>query len=343
MKDLVELKNDLQAFGPFFHEKGMREDIFFATDGDANRSFSVVVVAGYKDRRRNATQPAIAIFDNDNQCVVVEKIQPIRGLSDAHSVATMIALQTIATLDWSAFSDLCRRSATYRPGIVDLDETCDRPLPGDMDNQIKSLAESPEDSFPSELRAIHIDPSLPYTFPKSSRSEMIQDIITHPQKVTVSGLQISWNVQPEGNWNRTGRVPGRQSPNPDFDVDWVTAVKARVGLCRKAIRAALSAYVDAPFDLFEIDSEAKCHLSLSPMGDTILLESFSGVNMRFSSLGEMKKALNTLTDHQICLLWAALRTLDVDLDPKELKQDYAFYMHLERLRFETDPPSTYAA
>ncbi len=327
--------------GPFVHDPAHKAVVSFRTDGDAERSFTVLIAMGHREKRAgcdgrsavNLSRNGIAIIDNDNWTILAESIYgQASGIAGA-SIRQKEAFGTIGGLCWSDFSHFLRSCDGYRAGrAIDIDSGAARPAPGNFDNRVRlGLARAEDrDIRDAFVRAVHASGDL--SLPRVTRRGAVAEIMAHATARTRNGISLAWDVSTDYSWDVSGEMPGREEVDPAFDGRWLLETR-RGDVVAAANDAILSVYIDEPFCALGID-EAPADLEMSPDGRSILLAGFQGREMTFASTGDLSRHLSSMDDTDLLSVWVAVRSLDADLSCTT--RAFGMRMELNRVRAELE-------
>lgn len=300
--------------GPYLHLPAHKMHLSFQGDSDVARSFTVLIALARKDNAIHLDRNGIVVIDNDNFKVIADEIQPqssgIRGASSEQRKA----FEAIPGLNWAEFTHLLRSCEKFRPGVAaDVTEPTDMPAPGNAARQIKlGLRKAGDVDLRDDfLRAIH--EAGDYSFPRATRTLIINSLLMHPKVAGRDGLQLSWDVRMNYAFNTSGKVTGGEEVDPALDARWTEAYAADESLMITAGERALAPYLQAPFSALEMD-DAECELEArGSKGGFVVLGSFNGQKMCFADPRDMRLRLEAMDDGALMRLWAATRVLDADL------------------------------
>jgi len=319
--------------GPYTYTEGNLEDIRFASSGDVDRSFTVLIADHADDRMADGARAGIVVLDNDNSCVVFDGLYsdlPVK------SVQVMFRFADIVSLPWDAFAEACRTNPRYGGGISDIDTPAELPGPGNLDRQSALGLAAILDARSPYIRALSEDPEVPYAFPPMDREGMASEICRHLMYVDPQGpwSHIAWDIRMNMGWNRTGRMRGLPPMDSGHDADWRHTVENDPDVVRNACAEALSVYVDAPTSILDME-EFPCEFAVAGRnGGFLILKKFCGLHMGATRDVSIADRILKLNDDRLEALWVACRVLDEDLSPENRRRDMEYQMHLARRAFE---------
>lgn len=178
--------------GPYLHQPAFKQHISFKTEGDVDRSFTILIAAAVQDNAIHLDRNGIVVIDNDNWAVLADEIQPqssgIRGASGEQRKA----FEAIASLNWTEFTHLLHSCENFRQDVAaDIATRSETPSTGNATRQIALGLRKADDIDLRDdfLRAIHA--AGDYNFPRATRRSMINDLLMHPSVETREGRRLS--------------------------------------------------------------------------------------------------------------------------------------------------------
>lgn len=324
-----------ETTGPYAHDAGATEEVRFASQGDVERSFTIILADHATQEPENPNKRGIAILDNDNAEVVLDGMT---GPGGPDSPAMQFRFAHICAMDWAEFSAMCRENERYRGGIADLDDAFPIPAEGNPYRQAAlGLRLPPEKDTRSEfVRALSEDPEVPYTFPANGREGMTEEICRHLMFIERGGLKnhIAWDIRMNFSWNRTGRIRGGTPVDGGHDYNWRHMVETEPDVTRMAASEALAPYLESACFVLDME-EFPCRFELAGRNKGFLtLKTFCGNHMSATRDVSIEDRLLRLNDAQLEGLWVVCRVLDEDLSRENRTQEMSHQMHLLRMRFD---------
>jgi hypothetical protein len=319
--------------GPYAHAESRSEEVRFASSGDLDRSFTVLIADRYLPDPSNADRTGIAVLDNDNAKVVFDGLCAGNAAS---SIPMVFRFADLTSMKWEAFAEMCRTNPNYRGGIPDIDTPTDLPDPGNIDRQSALGLTTTKDARSEFIKSLSQDPELPYIFPHADRDAMEADICRHFMYVDPVGpwRHIGWDIRMNMGWNRTGRLKGGADLNSQFDADWRHTVENDPSVTQNASREFMAPYLSGPTGILDMD-EFPCEFELAGKNNGFLiLKKFCGFHMGATQDMSIADRILKLTDDRLEALWVACRVLDEDLSPDNRRREMEQQMHLARVAFE---------
>jgi hypothetical protein len=177
-----------------------------------------------------------------------------------------------------------------------------------------------------------------YTFPKASRSQMVEQILGRRVWVEIAGIRhVGWDIRMNFNWNMSGHVDGGEELCQSQDARWMEIVKEDPSFLRRAAEDALSPYLDSDFRILEGDEDMACHLELTGGSrGFIALRSMGGMDLGFPDAAGARRAIESLSDDEIRNLWTACRVLDVDFCRKNRVSEMSWHLNAIRAEIEAE-------
>lgn len=283
------------------------------------------------------TRNGIAVIDNDNWRIVVDRCLPqASGLKGA-SRQQRHTFEKIKEMDWAEFSQFCRAQATYRAGSPDIDQRAPIPAAGNEYNQVKLGLRAPtvNDDRTDFLRALH--ESGDYNLPPTSRDGMIKELMMRQSQEVRGKRMLSWDVGMNYDWDRSGHVEGGEDLGANFDRQWAQEMEANPSILRTACDRAVAPYVAPGFNVLELGESASCELNIGGAGDKyLMLGSFAGQDMSFATFRELREKLSSMETSELVDLWATVRVLDKDLNRQNRAHDVAWELNAIRASLEEE-------
>jgi len=327
---------EMAVTGQYVHARELKKNLFFATRGDAPRSFTVLVAVakGEDSQSPNFNRNGLVILDNDNMAVLVEGYgRQATGVGGASS-RQVSAFDAISRMKWKQFSDFIYRSDYYKGVARDIDTRADDPDSGNFARQVMLGLRRPEDRDNRDefTRALHADGA--YHLPATSREAMVNDILLHPMARVRGGMALSWDIRMNYNWDRTGRVDGCDEVSREFDKRWLTELSTRDEIFEEVCDLALSSYLAEDFSVLGME-DAACNLNTTgPNNGTLVLNGWRGHAAAFSGIGELRENLITMPDDELRSLWTTVKVLDQDLSRKQRAIEMGLACNTVRTRLE---------
>lgn len=329
----MSIENYLQR-GPYLYRPGNIEELRFASSGEVDRSFSILISEKIADPASSVASSGITVLDNDNLKVVFDGLY---GSDEYTGAQVLIRFYSLVSMSWADFAEFCRNNAGYRGEIEDINSKAQVPSSGSPENQI-SLGLSPIKDARSEfVRAISDDEGIPYSFPVMDRDGMMFEICRHLMYIdpkTPWCQNIAWDIRMNMNWNRTGRLRNMTEMDREQDADWRHMVENDPEIIREACEKSISAYVSQPVHILDME-QYPCEFETAGKNNGFLiLKKFCGFHINATHDISIADRVMRLSDDAIEALWVACHVLDKDLSPEERRHDMEYQMHLSRMSFE---------
>jgi hypothetical protein len=331
--------DQLARTGPYFHHQDRICEVRFTSEGDTERSFSVLVAEGYEGVEDPSEHLGLAVLDNDNEMVVFDGLASDKPASSA---VMIFRLAHFESMDWSEFSETCRNNPRYRGGIPDIDKRTRIPQAGNPARQaaLGLTREMNEDIRSDFLKSLHDDPETPYSFPPIDRMGIEEEICRHFCFVERNKSHIAWDIRMNMSWNRTGRMRDGTETNPEFDYDWRTMVRDDPNVIEEACKAVLEPYISGPSVILDME-EYPCEFRLIGKNKGFLIiEKFAGYFMSATRDISLASRLERLNDREIEALWGIIRVMDEDTSRQQRIHAMEQQMHLSRLEMEREARKT---
>lgn len=323
--------------GQFLHEIAHKHPLFFKGEGEVPRSFTVLAALAYKPQNEDEvdlSKNGIAIIDNDNWRIVADEISSqSTGLMGASPEQVNILSQIVA-MDWSEFTNFCRAQPRYRAGSPDIDMAAAQPDSGSHGNQARLGLRSPKmDDYRNDfIRSLN---SLgEFNLPATSRDGMIRDLMMRSSTPSNNGRMLSWSINMDFNWDRSGTVSRGADLDPAYDARWAKALRADPSIMERATEAAFAPYLVPDYAVFDLEDEANCQLVASANGDDIMLSSYRGNDMSFTDFHDLRKKLSALEGDDLVYLWTTARVLDKEFN--RLNRSNDVMPHLNQIRADME-------
>lgn len=289
-------------------------NIAFETGG-VPRSFTVISYAAIENAEIDFNSNGIAIIDNDNLCVVLDgHLQD----SDQHCKF----LDEIAKKDWKSFSAFCRKHDRSRPLARDMSK--ERPDQGVLTNQIMrkvTLTGSSDDNRSPEMIAADRSMTCPYSFPARSQAEMVADLMTHGMSRDEQGqFRFSWASEITHEDAVFGGA--RDAENPD----WLTVYAGTPEIFHQIHGEVFEPFFTGDFATWPKTDQGRYGFGAtdSPECQSILtLETVEGVDMAFSSRGDLGRLLDSLPVSALREIWKLVRVVDHEMEPTRLEASFS--------------------
>lgn len=338
MTNIAATATKLVLTGPYLHRPQDCAHLRFESAGETPRSFTVIISEGLVKNGETIKRNGLAILDNDNRCVVIDReysqIDPSRGPSRQQSMA----LELMKDLGWREFAAYCGSRKTYRKNVSDLRNEI--PDCGNRENQIRlGLLDSREiDNRSDFVRQINAEPDLPYSFPRASRSAMISEIMGHEVYRGAHGAEshLAWDVRMNFRWNQSGKLAVPKAEiEPEFDKQWSKQVRSDESIFQRASEASLAPYLSTPFLAFDAENGIAANLEVAGRNaGFVVMSDFGGAQMGFRNATELAGKLAAMDDEHIMMLWVTCRTLSSDLSVASRSFDMASEFHDIRAEME---------
>lgn len=329
----------LDMTGQFLHEAAHKHSIFFNGEGEIPRSFTVLAALAYKpfnEDEIDLSRNGIVIIDNDNWRIVADEIaKQSTGLMGTSPVQVDL-LSQIAAMNWTAFSGFCREQPRYRVGSPDIDMAAHMPAAGSHENQERLGLRNPRlDDYRNDfIRSLN--DLGEFNLPATSRDGMIRDLMMRASVKTSGGRMLSWSVDMNFNWDRSGNVPHGADVDPAYDVRWARALQSDPSIMERATEAAFAPYLVPDYAVFDLDDEANCQLIASADSDDILLASYRGNDMSFSDFHDLRSKLSALEGDDLVYLWTTARVLDKEFNRQNRSNDVMPHLNAIRADLEME-------
>ena len=319
--------------GPFEYAPANIRELRFASAGEVDRSFTVLIASRVLDDFLQRNNTGIAVFDNDNDKVVFDGLH---GHRTSGSKAMLDRLDSLAALDWTGFSNACRVNRHYCGGIADIDINCPLPNSGDSNAQ-QALGINPIiDNRSDFIRELANVPDVPYDLPSMERIEMFREINAHLMFREEDRTYLAWDIRLNMKWNKTGHMDGMPALEKRHDKAWSHLVETDPTIIQEACREVMSVYVDAPTSILDME-EFPCEFILVGRNNGFLgLQKFHGQHMEAIEGQNISDLISDFNDAEIEALWVICRVLNDDLSAVNRSQDMEYQMHLLRRQWEKD-------
>jgi len=301
--------------GPYSHAQSKSEEVRFASAGDLERSFTVLIANLYVPDPEDTNRIGIAVLDNDNMKVVFDGL--CAGNS-ASSIPMMFQFAHLTSLDWSCFAEICRTNPRYMGGIEDIDGAAAVPSPGNIDRQTSLGLIRMKDARSEFIKTLSQDPELSYLFPPMDRDGMEAEICRHLMFVDPNDpwRHIGWDIRMNMGWNRTGRLKGGTPMSSRHDADWRHTVENDKSVIEDAASRALAPYISGPTSILDMEA-FPCEFELAGKNNGFLiLRKFCGFHMGVTQDWSIADRILKLSDDRLEALWVTCRVLDEDLNPE---------------------------
>jgi hypothetical protein len=319
--------------GPYIHASDNIEEIRFPSQGDVDRSFTVIIASHAHEEPDDVSRAGIAILDNDNSKVVFDGL--LSG-KDPESPLMTFRFASIPSLNWAQFNKLCRENPRYCGDIEDIDTPEEEPMEGNFDRQA-ALGLMPQlDARSVFIREISANRDVPYKFPPLDREGMAQEICRHKIFVEQNGPRshIAWDIRMNMNWNRTGRIKDLGGINPEQDANWRHTIENQPELTSRACADAISPYVSGPTHTLDMEKFPCEFEQVGENGGFLILKKFCGYYMSATRDMSFPDRILRLNDAQLEALWVTCRVMDQDLSLESRLRDMEYQMHIMRRSFE---------
>lgn len=328
----------------YFDHAVQVEEIRFPSSGDVDRSFSLLVLKGPVGEGPRILAKGIAIFDNDNLCILVDGIDGERA---DNPFLTMMRIAEFQTMEWQEFSETCRKHPRYRSGISDVDLWVKSPHPGNLQNQasIGAVIDPSSDMRTEFLMALDEDPEVPYSFPAIDRTGIEEELCRHFRFEERNGRRthIAWDIRMNMNWNRTGRIRNGVMLDPESDHDWTQLILEDASIVRNACSRAVAPYTDVPTTFLDME-EYPCEFRrIGTHKGYLIIENFAGHFLFSTPDITIRERLIRLNDDEILALWAIIRVMDEETSRAMRISEMEYQMHELRVEFERNVTSSMAS
>ncbi len=294
--------------------------------GAVPRSFTAIQYTATERDEIDITENGIAIIDNDMMSVVLDG-----HLRD--SLDTQVEFMSkIRKLDWEAFSKMASTHPRYRGSQSDFGQKL--PNPGVLTNQIqRGVMLSPSDETdlrsPSMVSA-HFSAACPYTFPKISRSDALEAILSQ------DCLQGE-----DGRWRLSWSLPTRAdhpyfTPTNEADENevWQRYCTSNPEIFDLAAHAVTEPYFSGGVTTWPRSDAGRYDFTSGGIShpEVICLKSIDGAEVDFATRGEFGALMDALPDVAVRDIWKLVRVIDQDLGSKMVQNRIS--EELEPIRIE---------
>jgi len=297
--------------------------------GGVPRSFTAIQYTATERDEIDLQDDGIAIIDNDQMSVVLD------GHLKNNPDAQASFMSDLRKMSWAHFRTMALKHPRYRGSQTDFHR--DTPNKGVLVNQIqRGVMHAPSDEAdlrsPSMVLA-HASSECPYSFPRMTRSEALQDLLSHD---CLKGE--------DGRWRLSWALPSR-SDHPyfkpsasDLDDPWQKHCEAHPELFDLAAQSLLERYFSGGVTTWPESDDGRyafCSGGLSNP-DVICLESIDGAEIDFASRGEFGALLDALPDTALRDIWKLQQVTDHNLAPEVVRNRIT--AELEPIRNEVLSP-----
>lgn len=322
-----------ERLGQYIHRSDRISEIRFKSEGDIERSFTILIAEGYEGDEDPAPHLGLAVLDNDNGQIVFDGYASDKDPSSAVMIFHMAHFES---MEWSEFSEACRNAPNYRGGILDIDKRRLLPLPGNPMRQtsLGLMREVKEDIRSEFFRALDDDPETPYSFPPIDRSGAEEEICRHFCYVDRNKSYIAWDIRMNMSWNRTGRFRGGLDVSPDFDYDWRMIVRNRPEIIDEACSRALDPYVSGPTTFLEME-EFPCEFRrIGKNNGFLIIEKFADYYLSATRDVSLSARVARLSDLELEALWGIIRVMDFETSRSQRVEVMEMLMNQIRVEME---------
>lgn len=314
--------------GKFLHDPEWKCELRFAGKGKVERSFSLVIASA--EDAGGMVGPeynGIAILDNDNLCVVSDRV--LRQASGYYgpSEAQKAEFERIRGMGWNEFSAYCRALPRFRGAIMpDIDRQDALPDEGNRVAQLSLGLVRPMagDIRTTEMKAAHDDPACPYGFPPIGREEAIAKLAGHA--VYRGGhyrpYRLAWNIKMTMDYDSSGKA-GENRVDPAFDRQWDEAFEKDGSIFDRACSGLLRPYLEGEFSVWPGAGQGRWEFETDgTSGGYLVLSKVDGKALEFSDMLDFSEQLDAMSDRDLAELVMAVSTLDADLDRSRIARAF---------------------
>ena len=313
-----------QKTGHYLHGADDIMHLSFPTGG-VPRSFSVIAYSAKSNDEIDFSENGIAVVDNDQMSVVLD-----RHLCDEPQ-AQIEFMDSVRKMDWNAFGEFCCSHPRLRVGSPDL--YLEHPDKGILANQIHLGVTTPpssdEDIRSANMIKADANPACPYSFPKASRQDMIDKIMSHDAIRDDSGLwHLAWTTSISEDLATKGRVQGTKI----HDADWEGYYRSSPEIFHQLHVEILEPYLTGRVSTWPDTDAGRYQFGVQGVGQgaMLYLDAIDGAGLSFGGKGELGAFLNALHDPVIRDLWKVVQVVDQTL----ANMDRNFEQRLVQIRSE---------
>lgn len=328
--------------GHFRHDPSWKTQLRFASQGDVERSF-FVLIAGAEDAGGmvGPEYNGIAILDNDNLCVVADRHMKESSGYFGPSEAQKAEFERIRSMDWQEFAAFCRSLPRFRgETIPDIHRGDALPECGNRLSQLALGIVKPAagDIRTPAMKAAHEDPSCPYVFPPISREEAIKKLTGHA--VYRGGhhrpFRLAWNIKLTMDYDSSGK--GEDHPvDSRFDRRWDRAFENDSSIFNNACDDLLRPYMDGEFAVWPGEGAGRWRFETDgTSGGYLVLSQVDGRPLEFSEMMDFSEQLDAMSDTDLAELVMVVATLDHDLSRDNIRNAFERQLNFMRHQLEEE-------
>jgi hypothetical protein len=341
--------------GRYIHDADNKAYVRFASHGDTDRIFTVLVADAYDAGIIGSEYNGLVILENGR-----EDHNGMHALLDrrhcGNKAAALRELEAIKEMDWPQFLDFVRSAKEYQGNLLDerdlraaeknnsqdeIDYFREKPAAGNRRNLIAmgliDLSDEP-DIRPQELIDIDADPKNDYSYPKIGREGIIAELLNHSwyRHGRYGDFHLEWDVKMHMNLDETGKLG--EKVNDEYDDRWKkyyddnefvedSIFNEVTSNMADHYRNGYTTYPGDDYGHYELAFEGRS-------SGHMVLRKMDGVKMGASGMAEAGEMLAEMDDDDLVKLWKVVRALDHDITPEKLAQDWAYNLGLERSNWE---------
>ena len=320
----------------YLHGPDDTDHLSFST-GSVPRSFTVVQYEAFEEEDEiDFNRNGIAVIDNDTLNIVLDD-----HLKD-ESFKQIQFMSNVRKMNWKDFSKFCTEHPRYRDHAPDMRQSI--PDAGVIVNQIqRNVVHAPmneKDLRSPSMIAANADPDCIYTFPDTTRSRMITDLLSHDSIKDENGF---WRIAWEPGFENILSNPKSGQTDPtdqisESDSDWHRYYSDNPEIRHRIVGDILESFFSGRIGTWPKTDAGRYAFTSggTESPEQICLVSIDGVDLGFESRGKIGAFLDELEDLAVRDLWKLIRVIDHDLSQPLI--DIACESGLEQARadFERD-------
>lgn len=307
MSDALQAKT-----GRYFHAVDAKGIKSFGS-----RSFAVVIASAYDAGVVGSENNGIAILDEDNRTVVLDRHAPIGSGYHGPSQGQRAEFARIMAMDWKAFTDFVRSHPNYRGSLVDIDMSQPDPVIEIEDREI----------YPEGNR-LEGNPYQEHLTRRRVIIEYLRDHALYHLDGSYSKLAFSWDVKVY-SFDTSGRIAdGPFEPDVRLDEQWAQHLESNGELFWEAAERGVHQYEDGIYTLYGSDEEGKYEFARTGRSSGhLVMTGFKGLKgdaFSWSDSKEVEEFLQNMDDGDLVELYRVVNQVDEDLTKPKIHQEMAF-------------------
>lgn len=337
-------ENDMDnQIGNYLYFDGMIVEKSFG-----QRKFTVLIAAAKAGPVIDPKGNGVVILDNDYGHVVLDGHHAVDSGLKGPVQEQFDAFKAIFQMEWDDFSHFIATHPNYRGSSPDINAAAEPVQQSRLERWIRDgKVDGP--SGPDIRSQAMREPDCSYTFPASSRIEMIVELANHrsyfPNGREEGGFALSWDIK---------LAPGIDPKAAEgyefdgaFDERWDALIEEDGNAIEEdAANSVLHAYRQGEFSPYGLEAVKGRFFTSGRSGGHLVLDdwtgpksgSHAGCAMGFASRDDYIDWLKSLKDDELVQFYALIRTVDEDVANRTMamNHEYAFIrqQHEERWKSE---------